>query len=127
MRLLLDTRILLWWLADDRALPRPAAEAIADPANEVLVSAATAWEVAIKRAAGKLKAPADLPSVLQESHLETLAITVAHALQAGALPSLHVDPFDRMLVAQAQLEALTLVSMDGQLASYDVAILPLDR
>lgn len=124
MRLLLDTHVVLWWLADDAALSHPARAAIADPANEVYVSAASAWEIAFKRAIGKLHAPDDLEAALREGQLQPLAIMIVHALLAGALPPHHNDPFDRMLVAQASIEGLTLVTHDRRLNRYGVPILP---
>jgi PIN domain nuclease of toxin-antitoxin system len=112
MRLLLDTHIVLWWLSDDPLLPGSARAAIALPDNEAFVSAATAWEIAIKKAAGRLEAPDDLLEALDSNDFDTLAITASHVLSAGALPLHHADPFDRMLIAQAQDERLTLVSVD---------------
>lgn len=126
MKLLLDTHILLWWLADDPSLPDRAREAIADPGTTVLVSAASAWEIAIKRAAGKLEAPDDLLDVIDANGFQGLAITAEHALRAGGLPAHHADPFDRMLLAQATAERLTLVSVDIRFPAYDeVDLLPL--
>lgn len=126
MSLLLDTHILLWWLADDPALPSKAAEAIADPDAVVLVSAASAWEIAIKKAAGRLHAPDDLLDALRDDDFDPLPIAPEHALAAGALPPHHSDPFDRMLVAQAQTEGLVLVTVDDRLAAYGVDVLPLE-
>lgn len=125
MSLLLDTHILLWWLSDDPLLPAAAGEAIAAPETEVLVSAATAWEIAIKKAAGRLDAPDDLLEVVEANDFETLPINVVHALAAGALPLHHSDPFDRMLIAQARAESLTLISVDGRFPRYDVELLAL--
>lgn len=125
MSLLLDTHILLWWLSDDPLLPAAAREAIAAPESEVLVSAATAWEIAIKKAAGRLDAPDDLLEVVEANDFETLPINVVHALAAGALPPHHSDPFDRMLIAQARAESLTLISVDGRFPRYDVEVLAL--
>jgi len=122
---LLDTHILLWWLSDDPLLPRVAREAIASADSEVLVSAATAWEIAIKQAAGRLDAPADLLEAVEANDFETLPITAAHAIAAGALPPHHSDPFDRMLLAQAGAESLTLISVDIRFPQYDVDLLPL--
>ncbi len=124
MKVLLDTHILLWWLAEDPALPTAARDAIAGADTTVLVSAATAWEIAIKKAAGRLDAPDDLLDALDVNSFDTLAITAAHALDAGALPAHHTDPFDRMLIAQARAEELTLVSVDRRFADYDVDLLP---
>jgi PIN domain nuclease of toxin-antitoxin system len=115
---LLDTHILLWWLADDPALSDRARSLIQDDTHTVFVSSASAWEIAIKKAAGKLKAPDDLESALEANGFETLAITVRHALAAGALRQFHVDPFDRILVAQAELEQMTLITDDQRLISY---------
>ena len=123
MRLLLDTHVLLWWLADDAALSPVAREAIADEDSEVWVSAASAWEISIKRALGKLSGPNDLVEKLVENHFDPLPILVADALEAGSLPPHHDDPFDRMLVAQARLSGLTLVTHDARIRAYDVVTL----
>lgn len=123
MRLLLDTHTLLWWLAEGPHLGSAAATAI-ETETAVFVSAATAWEIAIKRAAGKLRAPADLAAAVREEGFQELDVTLSHGLAAGALPLHHKDPFDRMLVAQAQIERLTLVTSDRRIRAYDVAVLP---
>ena len=120
MNLLLDTHILLWWLADDPGLSEKQRSAIADPANVVYVSAASAWEIAIKKALGKLIAPNDLGAALIASELEQLPITVTHAEAVGDLPLHHRDPFDRMLIAQAGVEDLTVVTGDPIFAQYEV-------
>jgi PIN domain nuclease of toxin-antitoxin system len=125
MRVLLDTHILLWWLADDEKLPTLAAATIADPDVEVMVSAAAAWEIAVKRRRGRLHAPEDLLGALEGNDFAALPITAAHALAAGDLPDHHADPFDRMLIAQSITEGLTLISGDSRFHSYDVALLPL--
>lgn len=124
MTLLLDTHILLWWLADDPLLPPAARDAIASPGHEVLVSAASVWEIAIKRVAGRLEAPDDLLDVLDLGDILTLPITVADALAAAELPAHHSDPFDRMLIAQARSGDLTLVSVDRRFSQYEVKLLP---
>ena len=123
MRLLLDTHALLWWLADE-GLTDQAREAIADPANLVMVSAASAWEISIKKALGKLTAPDDLERQVQESGFIALPIGLAHGIAAGQLPRRHDDPFDRMLIAQAFAEGLTIVTRDKRFAEYEVAMLP---
>lgn len=124
MRLLLDTHVLLWWLADDPLLGDEARRAIRDPSSSVWVSAASLWEISIKSALGHLSVGCDdLASELEAAGLVALPISWHHALAAGALPKLHRDPFDRMLVAQAQLEGLHLVTRDPLVAAYDVAIL----
>ena len=112
MRLLLDTHALLWWLADDAALAQAARAAIADGGNEVFVSAASAWEIAIKHELGKLDVPQDLTEAIDSAAFTGLPITIEHARLAGALSPHHRDPFDRMLIAQAQAESLTIVTRD---------------
>lgn len=123
MRLLLDTHILLWWLADEMRIPEKHREIIRDGKNQVLVSTASAWEVAIKQRLGKLRAPADLKSQVKAARFELLNITIDHALAVGELPDHHSDPFDRMLIAQARIEGLTLVTEDPKLRLYDLTIL----
>jgi len=122
MTLLLDAHALLWWLADDPELTPAARTAIADPAAHVLVSAATIWEIEIKRALGKLAAPTGLVRAVDEAGFDILPITGTDAEAAAALPPLHRDPFDRMLVAQAQVESLALVSCDSMVARYEVEV-----
>jgi PIN domain nuclease of toxin-antitoxin system len=123
VNLLLDTHVLLWALADDPKLTAEARDAIVSDHNVVYVSAASAWEIAIKCALGKLRAPDDLADELEAADLLPLSITVDHALAAGALPRHHHDdPFDRMLVAQAQVEDLTIVTADAALKQYAVPI-----
>jgi PIN domain nuclease of toxin-antitoxin system len=120
MRLLLDTHALLWWLEDSVELSADARDRIADGSNEVVVSAASAWEMAIKQATGKLRVPDDLVAALEASVLATLPITFDHALRAGSLPPHHQDPFDRMLIAQAMIEGLTIVTRDPHFEPYGV-------
>lgn len=124
MRLLLDTHVALWALGEPDRLSDEVASLVADPAHEVYVSAVTVWEVEIKRAIGKLTAPDDFATEVIERGFDGLPIDLAHASAAGRLPLLHADPFDRMLVAQAMVEGLTLVSDDRNVAAYDVVILP---
>jgi PIN domain nuclease of toxin-antitoxin system len=122
--LLLDAHALLWWLADDATLEAAARAAIASPANDVLVSAATVWEIEIKRALGKLEAPDGLVDAVEASAFQALPISLADAERAGRLPPHHRDPFDRMLVAQAmRLDAL-IVSRDDAFARYGLEVLP---
>lgn len=122
MKLLLDTHALLWWLADVQLAAR-AIEAVEDPGNLVAVSAASVWEISIKRAQGKVRAGDDLVSAISDSGFEPLPVTFHAADRAGALPPHHRDPFDRMLIAQAQLEDLTIVTRDRRFDAYDVAVL----
>lgn len=121
-RLLLDTHIVLWWLADDPTLSEEIKETI-DEEIDVFVSAATVWELAIKQQLGKITAPVDLPEQIRDSELTNLPIASDHAVEAGRLPLIHRDPFDRMLVAQARLQGLTLVTRDKVLHEYNVALL----
>ncbi len=124
MRLLLDTHAILWWLASDRRLNADTREVIEQPETDPVVSAAVIWEIETKRAAGRLKAPSGVLETVESMGIKLLPITAAHAVAAARLPSHHFDPFDRMLVAQAQLEGLTLVTRDERLGAYDVPILP---
>ena len=117
MRLLLDTHVFLWWRADDRRLGSTARAAIAE-ADVVFVSAATAWEAGIKAALGRLRFPDTIEAGVEDSGFEKLSITLAHAERAARLPKHHADPFDRMLVAQAEIEDLTIVTNDRALAAY---------
>ena len=124
MRLLLDTHTLLWWLDGDRRLSRRARQAIADTNNTVAVSAASAWEIATKVRIGKLPGAvdvaADIPTCLANQQFQSLDITVLHAQRAGRLPGDHRDPFDRMLIAQAQIEDLPVVTNDEIFDKYGV-------
>ena len=123
MRLLLDTHALLWAIADPDELTERARDAIRDGRNEVLVSAASAWEMSIKRALGKLTAPEGLGTVIAAAGFKPLSISLDHADRAGSLPTHHHDLFDRMLIAQAQLESLTIVTRDTRFARYEVHLL----
>jgi PIN domain nuclease of toxin-antitoxin system len=124
VRLLLDTHVWLWWLSDDRRLGRRARQALADPRAEVYVSAASAWEIAIKMALGKLRVQkADLEAEIAANGFLDLPIRTRHALLAGRLAPRHEDPFDRMLVAQAQVEDLAVVSADPVFEGYGVSVL----
>ena len=122
MSLLLDTHVVLWWLADDAGLS-DAIKSRLDHEPDVYISPVTVWEVTIKHAIGKLQQPADLPERVRDSGFADLPITSAHAIAAGRLPLIHRDPFDRMLVAQAQCEGLTLVTRDPHCQKYEVPIL----
>jgi len=121
--LLLDTHVILWWLTDDPTLADEIKVRL-DHEPDVYVSTATFWEVAIKQAIGKLPESARLPERIRDSGFAELPISWQHATVAGRLPPIHRDPFDRMLVAQAQLENLILVTRDPRCQKYEVAILP---
>jgi len=121
-RVLVDTHALLWWLADDPSLSPAAREAIANPTSEPLVSAASVWEIAIKRSLGKLTAPDDLPDRIADEGFTWLPITAQHAWQVRDLPIHHGDPFDRILVAQAVIEGLPIVTTDARFGEYGVDV-----
>ncbi len=119
MRILLDSHVALWWL-DDGAAMGPRCRELIEHADEAFISAVTPWELGIKRVLGKLTMPDGLVDELESKGFVSLSIMAAHAELAPALPPHHRDPFDRMLVAQAKLEALVLVTADKALVSYDV-------
>ncbi|MEM1340727.1 MAG: type II toxin-antitoxin system VapC family toxin [Pseudomonadota bacterium] len=121
MRLLLDTHILLWALLNDPRLSAKQVKAISE--GELYVSAASIWEIGIKRALGKLNVPDDLFDVAEEAGCRQLPISWLHAETAAKLPQHHADPFDRMLIAQAGCEGLTLASADRQFAQYEVELI----
>lgn len=122
MSLLADTHVVLWWLTDDATLADDLKDRL-DHEPDVYVSAATVWEVAIKQALGMLPGPPDLPERIRDCGFVPLPISAEHAIAAGRLPLIHRDPFDRMLVAQAQCEDLTLVTRDENCRKYGVAVL----
>ena len=124
MRLLLDAHTLLWWLADDATLAPEARSLISDPENDVLVSAATVWEIALKQALGKLDAPDDLVDVLSLIGFEEVPITGADGYAAAGLDAHHRDPFDRMLVAQALRLEASIISRDPVFARYPATTIP---
>jgi PIN domain nuclease of toxin-antitoxin system len=119
-RLLVDTHALLWWLSDDPALSPAARAAIAEPTNEPVVSSASIWEIAIKRSLGKLSAPDELPSQIAGGGFGWLPITAEHAWEVLRLRPHHRDPFDRLLVAQALIERIPIVSSDEHFLAYGV-------
>jgi PIN domain nuclease of toxin-antitoxin system len=125
--LLLDTQVLLWFLADEPRLKPAARELVSDPLNDVFVSAASAWEITIKASLGKLAVPPRivqwLPAELAANRLSALPITVAHAAGVEQLPAHHADPFDRLLIAQARAENLTVVTSDAQFEPYEVGLI----
>ena len=122
MTLLLDTHVVLWWRQDSRRLGSGARRAIARAAV-VYVSAASAWEVSIKAAMGRLTLADPFEWHVEQAGFEPLPITFAHAAETGRLPAIHTDPFDRMLVSQARVERLVLVTHDETIARYDVETL----
>jgi PIN domain nuclease of toxin-antitoxin system len=120
MTLSLDTHTFLWWLEDPQLLSKAARKAIGDGKNTVYVSAAVVWEIAIKRALGKLDAPDDIEAAMIANRFLPLPITIPHVLAAEALPPHHRDPFDRLLIAQASYEGFRFVSRGSHVARYGV-------
>ncbi len=127
MRVLLDTHAFLWWIKDDRRLSGRAREVLADGANELLFSAASGWEIAIKTRLGRLRVSGDLgvylSKQLSQNSIGVLPVYLSHAIRVADLPEHHRDPFDRLLVAQACVEGLPLVSVDQEVARYPVEII----
>ena len=127
MRLLLDTQVWLWMLMDPGRLSAEGRRIVADPANQLLLSAASAWEIAIKTALGKLELPGPtdkvVPEMMERTHVTPLPILHPHALRVARLPQHHRDPFDRLLVAQAQLELVPIMTADPQMAAYEVELI----
>jgi PIN domain nuclease of toxin-antitoxin system len=122
VRLVVDTHVALWLLDEDTRLSQSADQMLTDASNEVLLSAAVVWEVAIKRSLGKLDAPDGFARLLLDAGAAPLAVSIDHARAVRSLPWHHRDPFDRLLVAQAALEDAVLVSNDERLRAYDVRV-----
>ncbi len=122
MRLLADTHAALWLLGEDKRLSPRADEMLTDASNEVMLSAAVVWEVAIKRSLGKLDAPDGFAGLILAAGAVPLAVSIDHARAVHSLPWHHRDPFDRLLVAQAALEDAVLISNDERLSAYDVRV-----
>ena len=120
MELLLDTRIILWWLNDDKMLNDDHRSLIGDSENLCYISAASIWEISIKSSMGKLTISANYLDVLKEQGFQELQVSWKHCKAIKNLPNIHGDPFDRMLIAQAQSEALVLLSVDEHVKKYDV-------
>lgn len=123
MRALLDTRTVLWALADDPRLSAPAREIIESLENDVMVSAVTAWEIAVKVSLGKLKAPENLEEAILDAGLATRVVAFADCAKLRDLPLHHRDPFDRMLVAQALVDGIPIISRDESIARYQVTVI----
>lgn len=124
MRLILDTHILLWWWDDSPKLPQEARDLIADLDNEVFVSAVSITEIAVKKSIGRLEVDDDFAQGIEDDGFTELPLTAAHGGRLAQLPLIHRDPFDRMLIVQAQAEDATLVTIDDKVRQYDVKILP---
>jgi len=127
MKLLLDTQCWLWWFSQPERLSKEAIKQIADETNQIWFSVASVWEIGIKVSIGKLPLPEKIddyiPTRMIQLGTQSLEITASHALRAAALPLLHRYPFDRMLIAQSQIEGMTLVSADSMFAHYDVSVI----
>ena len=123
MNLLLDTHVVLWWLGDSSDLPAPARQAIADTTNVCFVSAATLWEIEIKRALGKLSIPESYSDALARQGFRELPISWAHTCALRSLPPIHRDPFDRILIAQAMTDDLVIVTTGEMIPRYEVRVL----
>jgi PIN domain nuclease of toxin-antitoxin system len=122
-KVLIDTHVLLWWLSDDDSLGQSARQLIINPRNEIFVSAASSWEIAIKKKKGLLIAPDDIDAVVEDEGFSKLPMTIFHGEQAGALEEIHKDPFDRMLIAQAQSEGVELLTADKIIPQYGVRVI----
>ncbi|WP_327172261.1 type II toxin-antitoxin system VapC family toxin [Streptomyces sp. NBC_01336] len=123
MKLLLDTHVVLWWL-DDSAELNDEVKHLLDTEPSVFVSAVTPWEIAVKQSLGQLEGPADLAERVRDSQFLSLPITAGHGVRASRLPGHHRDPFDRILIAQAQTEGMTILTRDKWIPSYDVQVMP---
>ena len=124
MRLLLDTNALIWLLTEPERLTSHALETIESTDHDVYVSVVSVWEIEIKVAKGKLRMPPDLEAALAKQRFESLPITLRHVLAVESLPQHHSDPFDRMIIVQAHLDGLTVVSSDGDVSRYPVSFMP---
>jgi PIN domain nuclease of toxin-antitoxin system len=120
---LLDTHALIWWLANDATLSLDAKTIITNPHNVIFVSAASTWEIAIKKSLSKLDSPDDLVEQIQANQFKSLPIDLEETLIIETLPTYHQDPFDRILIAQAQLFDLTIITRDRKFEFYDVKLL----
>ena len=123
MRVLVDSATLIWWFADSPQLGSEAERIIEDPATEAFVSVASIWEISLKRGIGKMRFEGEVSEWMDAGLMYDLPVQAEHAVVAGALPLHHRDPFDRMLVAQAQVEGLALLTPDGALRRYDVPVI----
>ena len=118
MRILIDTHLILWWINDDPSLSRKAYTLIADPSNTIFVSPVSTWEIWLKKSLGRLELPDEFEAALAKEEFEHLPLTAAHTRGVAKLPWHHRDPFDRMLIAQAQATDLTLLTADARLGLY---------
>lgn len=126
MRVILDTHAFLWWIADDPQLSTKARDIIANADNEVFLSAASGWEIAIKARLGRLVLPDRpdrfIPDQLARNRIESLPVEMSHALRVGNLPEIHRDPFDRIIIAQAMIEKMSILTKDKEIPKYKVKV-----
>jgi PIN domain nuclease of toxin-antitoxin system len=127
VNLIVDTQVFLWWIVDDRALSGRARDLMRDAGNTLFLSAVSAWEIAIKIALGRLEISGEpslvVPEQMAANSIEPLPVQISHALQVYSLPPHHRDPFDRMLVAQSQIEGLPIITPDARIGDYDVEVI----
>jgi PIN domain nuclease of toxin-antitoxin system len=127
VNLIVDTQVFLWWLVDDHALSGKARDLMKDAGNALYLSAVSAWEIAIKTALGRLEFSGEpslvVPEQMAANSIEPLPVQISHALHVYSLPTHHRDPFDRMLVAQAQIEGLPILTSDARIGDYDVEVI----
>ena len=127
MKILLDTHTFLWWITDDQRLPDHAREIISNGDNALFLSAASGWEITIKAKIGRLNLPDEpqrfIPEQMKPNFIQSLPIQMSHALHVSTLPDYHRDPFDRLLIAQSQLEEIPILSSDPQIANYQVEVI----
>lgn len=124
MRLILDTHVFLWWIVDSPQLSSPVRDVMRNPANELFLSVASAWEIAIKVNLGRLRLPDRpdrfIPGQLMKNVIEPLPVEMGHALYVSRLPAIHRDPFDRIIIAQSILEKMPVVTRDTDIAKYKI-------
>ncbi len=127
MKILLDTCAFLWWMTSPERVPRRLLDRLRDPSNDVLLSAATGWEISVKRTLGRLELPTPVAAFVAraaaEHALEILPISMTHAIRSGTLPLHHRDPFDRLLIAQAEIERMPIATSDPVYRTYGVRVL----
>lgn len=120
MRYLLDTHVLLWWLADPKQIETKARHIIADKSNQIFISSVSTWELAIKKDLGKLSIPMNLLAVIKSENIQILPLSAEESLSVIDLPKIHPDPFDRMLIAQAKFNDLIVITKDRQILEYPI-------
>lgn len=119
---LLDTHVFIWAMEENKRLSKSIKNALIDPKNKIFISVATVWEISIKQASKKIKLSFDIEASIKQTGFEIIPIQISHALRAGKLPLYHRDPFDRMIMAQAQVEKLTLITADPKMKKYKVKL-----